>query len=316
LRIVNVSDPANPTEVGAYNTPGVARGVVVIDTLAYVADGSAGGMRVVNVANPSIPHEIGFYDSPGDPWNLAIADTLAYLADGTGGGLRILNVVDPTSPQEIGSYDTQGLAKDIAVSGAYAFLADGGDGLIVFDVSTPSSPQPVGLDPGWVWGIKLQGSTAYLAGSSTGMRILDISNPLAPTVTGFYTGIDYSRDVALDGPHVYVANGYAGMQAYEYLLYGIDEFEQQTVRQHTINVLRNPVANREIALSVQLQEDATLNLSIYDAAGKRVHQPYHFHLDAGTHTITLPIQELPQGVYFLATDALGIFNGEKIIILE
>jgi hypothetical protein len=135
-------------------------------------------------------------------------------------------------------------------------------------------------------------------------------------VTGLYTGVDYSRDVAIDGPYVYVANGYAGMQAYEYLLYGVDEFKQGIASQYHIEVLQNPVVNREIALRVQLREDAAVSIVIYDATGKRVDQPHHLHLDAGTHTVDLPIQDLPYGVYFLTTDALDIFNSTKIIVLE
>ena len=38
LRIINVRDPTNPAEVGYYDTGGDARGVYVLDTLAYVAD--------------------------------------------------------------------------------------------------------------------------------------------------------------------------------------------------------------------------------------------------------------------------------------
>lgn len=38
LRIVNISDPLNPTLVASYDTPGDPRGVFAVDTLAFVAD--------------------------------------------------------------------------------------------------------------------------------------------------------------------------------------------------------------------------------------------------------------------------------------
>jgi hypothetical protein len=42
LRVISVSDPAHPVEVGYYDTPGYANGVAVIGDYAYVADVDAG----------------------------------------------------------------------------------------------------------------------------------------------------------------------------------------------------------------------------------------------------------------------------------
>jgi hypothetical protein len=42
LRIISVSDPAHPTEVGYYDTPGIACGVAAVGNYAYVADDDAG----------------------------------------------------------------------------------------------------------------------------------------------------------------------------------------------------------------------------------------------------------------------------------
>ena len=42
LRVIDVSDPTSPTEVGYYNTPGYAEDVAVSGDYAYVADGGGG----------------------------------------------------------------------------------------------------------------------------------------------------------------------------------------------------------------------------------------------------------------------------------
>lgn len=42
LRVVRIDDPARPTEVSHYETPGRAWGIYVSGGLVYVADGSAG----------------------------------------------------------------------------------------------------------------------------------------------------------------------------------------------------------------------------------------------------------------------------------
>ena len=49
LRIINVSDPAHPTEVGSYDTPGSAQDVAVSGNYAYVA-GRDGGLVILRFA--------------------------------------------------------------------------------------------------------------------------------------------------------------------------------------------------------------------------------------------------------------------------
>ena len=151
LRIVNVIDPAHPTEVGFYDTPGYAHGVVVAGTYAYVAD-YHGGLRIVNVSDPAHPVEVGFYDTPGYADGVAVAGTYAYVADEEE-GLRIVNVADPAHPAEVGFCDTPGQASGVAVAGTTAYVADGGRGLRIINVADPAHPVEVGFygTPGWGW---------------------------------------------------------------------------------------------------------------------------------------------------------------------
>jgi hypothetical protein len=107
LRIIAVSDPAHPYEVGAYDTPGWAVGVAVSGGYAYVADGDD-GLRIIAVSDPAHPYEVGFYDTPGSAWDVAVSGGYAYVADDWA-GLRIIAVSDPAHPYEVGYYyDTCG----------------------------------------------------------------------------------------------------------------------------------------------------------------------------------------------------------------
>jgi hypothetical protein len=84
LRIVDVANPATPSEVGSYDTPGQAWAVMAAASYAYVADREA-GLRIIDVANPATPSEVGFYDTPGDLRDATVAGSYTYLADGLGG---------------------------------------------------------------------------------------------------------------------------------------------------------------------------------------------------------------------------------------
>ncbi len=84
LRIIDVANPANPAEVGFYDTPGIARGVAVAGDYAYVADDRIGGLRIINITNPAKPKETGFYNTPGIARGVAVAGNYAYVADDAG----------------------------------------------------------------------------------------------------------------------------------------------------------------------------------------------------------------------------------------
>jgi hypothetical protein len=65
LRVIDVSDPAFPVEVGFFDTGTAWRGsmnVEVVGDVAYVAAGGA-GLHIVDVSNPAFPVEIGALDT-------------------------------------------------------------------------------------------------------------------------------------------------------------------------------------------------------------------------------------------------------------
>ena len=80
MRIINISNPASPTEVGFYDTPGALRGVAVSGSYAYVADYNS-GLRIIDISNPASPTEVGFCDTPGECLGVAVSGSYAYVAD-------------------------------------------------------------------------------------------------------------------------------------------------------------------------------------------------------------------------------------------
>jgi hypothetical protein len=84
LRVIDVSNPTNPREVGFFDTPGTARGVYVSGNYAYVADAGA-GLRVIDVSNPTNPREVGFFDTPDFAWGVYVSGNYAFVSDMSGG---------------------------------------------------------------------------------------------------------------------------------------------------------------------------------------------------------------------------------------
>jgi hypothetical protein len=155
LRIVDVSDPTRPREVGQYAPTGKkVYAVIVGNNYAYVGVSGSGGsaLHVLNISNPANPQFVreitNVDDLEGDGGT--VAGNRLYLVHGTK-GISIWDISQPDNPQRLGSLDTPGVARSVAVSGNYAFVSEGrwfGSGaekgyLRVVDVSNPANPQIV-----------------------------------------------------------------------------------------------------------------------------------------------------------------------------
>jgi hypothetical protein len=232
LRILNVSDPTNPTEIGRLDSPGVAHGVHVSGDYAYLAD-EGGGLRIIDVTDPTAPSEVSFYITPDWSHSVRAAGAHAYVADEYS-GVRIINVSNPTAPFETGFWDSPGRAFDIRVRGSYAYLADLHGGFFALDVSDSSNPQQVGfcstVDD--AYNLFLYDSLAFVAADGAGLRIIDISDPMNPTQVGYRVLPDDARDVFVEDSFAYVADDWAGVRMlnvsnaanpYEVGYYDLDE---------------------------------------------------------------------------------------------
>ena len=71
LRIVDVSTPTRPVEVGAFATAGFASGVAAFGHYAAVAD-RQDGLLIVDVSNPASPTLIGSLATPGLALDIAV----------------------------------------------------------------------------------------------------------------------------------------------------------------------------------------------------------------------------------------------------
>jgi hypothetical protein len=88
LRVVSISDPAHPAEVGRCPTPDTPYGVAVSGRYVFVADDDS-GLRVISVVDPASPVEVGYYETPGYAFGVAVSGDYAYVA-AQAAGLQIL----------------------------------------------------------------------------------------------------------------------------------------------------------------------------------------------------------------------------------
>jgi len=174
LRILDVSNVANPALRSTLSLVNGCTSVAVAGSYAYLTDSMEGRLYVADVSDPVAPTVAGSCDMPGSAQHVAIAGTHAYVADGQAGGLVIVDISDPAHPVVQGACDTPGDAVAVAVAGPYAYVADGAMGLRVMDISDPAHPVEVaGYDTlGAARAVALSGESIYVADGEGGLLIL------------------------------------------------------------------------------------------------------------------------------------------------
>ncbi len=169
LRILDVSDPTHPVQLGFLRMSARIYAVQVVGNLAYLAD-------------------------PGND-------------DGDGGGLRVVDVSDPTRPTLAGGITTDAGASDVQVAGSMAYVAHGGS-LRVYDVGNPANPVPMGrldMPAGGAWNVRVVGNHAYI-GEGLGLAVVDVSNPASPVRVGRAGTFDYIDGLEVVGSHAYLVS--------------------------------------------------------------------------------------------------------------
>ena len=205
LRIVNVSEPTSPIEIGALDTPGSASSVRLVADLAYVADGSS-GVRIVDVSDPTAPVELSAFDTPGSARDVEVSGSLALVAD-LGGGLRILDVSNPAAPVQVGQHTTQ-TVYDVEVVGTRAHAATN-RGLRVYDFTVPAYTFVARTyNSNAAASVETSGSLSFLLtgiyeGSWKDLRVIDTAPQPAVQITSRDVA-DSTRNLELVGTLAYV----------------------------------------------------------------------------------------------------------------
>jgi hypothetical protein len=144
--VIDVSNPAAPVALAAFDSGRFLDDVEVADGRAYLLTDDVGGsrLRVLDVSDPGAPLEIGAlegFDSAGD---LEVVGGLAYVGDES--GVRLIDVSNPAAPVEVSRLGmTLRDEADVEVVGGLAYVASGFSWLQVIDVSTPAIPRALGV---------------------------------------------------------------------------------------------------------------------------------------------------------------------------
>ncbi|MHA1999430.1 MAG: hypothetical protein ACTSU9_15025 [Promethearchaeota archaeon] len=212
LYVIDLTDKANPIEIGKIASINSARDIDIEGNHLYVADYS-GGLKCVDISDPYNPVLIDTEDNGWDAWAVEIWGNVACVStDHT--GFVCVDISDPYNMVEIGSVSTPGQGFDVDVTGNVAFMASDLAGLLCIDISEPTNPKLIGskITAGRAWGIDVVGNIAYIADESEGLVVCNVSDPYNPTVMGNLTTTSNIYKVKVHGNMLYTAESTVGVR--------------------------------------------------------------------------------------------------------
>jgi len=330
--IMDISDPTNPTELGHYQAPVMTQDLDLKGNYAFVACWWD-GIRIIDYSDPENPvlanHLMGWVNGaiPGEEFiycgTLDVEGDYLYAVDygpfpeDDSKGLYIFDISDPANPELVTRYTDidEGTFRDIEVSNGYAYMTDRESGsLVVVSVVDPLFPlQIASLPLGDVASaVDVFNDYAFVANYIIGgVKVIDISNPFFPTIAGYYTQTGcFALNVTYSAGHVFVADGLAGMQIYNFdLLTGMETQEENIV---SLNVFPNPARDR-INISSEINVKGNVQLVLYDLTGRIVAEQKISQTSDYLNTY-FNVSDLSRGVYLLKLSSDQRCMSKKIML--
>ena len=234
LRIMDVSNPLNPTQAGVYeqsssytdsdgNLSSYSGGHINLKVAeinstkyAFVLD-KYYGLRIFDVSIDSSPTLVTQYDMRSKQLygqlsvvvDLAVDQRYLYISDATN-GITILDMFsNENDPKSIsitkkGQIETPGAASGVNLSGNTLYVADGNSGLFVVDVSDRSAPAHLATYPATgAYGVDEAGGKIFLADTVDGIARIESSAQDLVKTASFNTPSNADA-LFVDATHAYI----------------------------------------------------------------------------------------------------------------
>ncbi|MDP8238447.1 MAG: choice-of-anchor D domain-containing protein [Candidatus Hatepunaea meridiana] len=289
LRIFDVSDPANPSEIGS--TGSSTPEVDIVGNYAYTASGYS-GLRIIDISDPNSPEEIGNYNPDGrNCESVTVNGSFAYIyiwyrQQYTNSYFQIIDISNSENPRLRSSIGGRNypVYYDICIIGNYALAACNNGHYKLLDISNPDSPQIVIDDISFIASANkttIVNDYAYVAVGNHGIQIADISDPPHPDSVSIFDTPGSAQDVCIIDNYAYIADGNEGLRVYDISdIHDVQEIAFYNTPGYAYDV--------EVVGRYAYVADGGLGLRIYDIWG-------------GQPAIVLPANEIDFGEIAVGT---------------
>ena len=327
--VVDITDPLHPRYVGPFDS---AHNITV-DNRGYLY-ASGPSLRVYDLlTDPTSPTQIWQSGSSGH--DASIIGT--WLYDFHGSQTNIYDATDPSAPVLISTIDPPNIAYHhsgwTSKDGNYLFICDElakgpmAD-ITVWDISDPAHPFMVATfrDPNaTVHNLYIIDDLAFVSYYTAGFRVFDVSNPTRPRMIGEFDTAASAQE-GFSGAFgvypftqtglVYVTNsGFSTGTGtlYIFQVEGANQIGTATepplpsAGSVTLESYPNPFSGTT-SIAYTLNEPAPVELSVYDALGRRVRTLQHGSQASGQHRVQWNGRDehgqlMPAGLYLVVLHA-------------
>jgi hypothetical protein len=334
LRILDVTDPSSPNELGgADSVYTFCETAVGSDSFAFASWPQPPLFRSFLVSDPTRPLLVGGFDPETDPVDMAIRDTFVYLVgrlrlnvvnvarprqpvlvgscvtgDATGASVclqgtlaylgnfvgDVVNVQDPTNPQVLGHF---GRGGSISVRDTFAFMASGGT--LVYSIADPSEPTLIdsfSVGSG-TYCVEAVGSLLY-TGHQDGLRVIDASDVHNMRVRGYASVPSGVGRLSYESPYLYASCGEAGVFVFESTQVAVVEERHIPPPGGELSIRPNPSRGAAVLVGLRRRQSA---ITVRDIAGRVV--PGATASSRPNGESTLDLVGVTPGVYFVEVRA-------------
>ena len=184
LRMIDLSDPSDPLDLGFYPLSGTAFHLATWGNLLFVAGVDPGihifELSLSNDQNPPLNLIDRGVIRVADPITaLTASEWKIYAA--TGKEIKVYDISDPSLSLEMGSLPIALPARSMAVNGDSLFVAAGAEGLHVIDLSVHEKTGSLATHPVQSESLYLAGRLVYLATGNEGLHLLKAGPTAAAT---------------------------------------------------------------------------------------------------------------------------------------
>lgn len=180
LYLIDVSDLDRPVVTKTWPT-NMNYDVEMRNGLAYLSEYQQ--FRILDVHDPYNPTQRGIIQTSDSFISICLAGDLALL--GAYHTLCLMNISDPGNPTLISRVmNGNGYIRRAVMTGQKAYMVDSVDGLFIYDISDPVTPQRESVRSMPALGaydLAMTGHTAFVP-YNNGYQILDVSNPSSTTL--------------------------------------------------------------------------------------------------------------------------------------
>ncbi|MDP7022379.1 MAG: T9SS type A sorting domain-containing protein [Candidatus Krumholzibacteria bacterium] len=231
IKAFDVSDPANITTLGTYNSPGFSWGIHVEDGIAYLAETSS-GLRILDLGDLSDIQVLSEYATLGNAYDVELVGDYLMIAENDS-ALEVVDVSDPSNPVMAGHWDVAADIDRLELIDENMLLLSIGytsdeleSGLSVLDVSDPANPtlhsQAGGQGSDFLC---FSENLACLSHQSNGLELFEISNLSDPfLINSFGEAANWILGIADYGDYVLAADYRAGVRVFD--LSGLPEVSE------------------------------------------------------------------------------------------